>query len=148
LIHLKPLSWDGGPITLLDSSWLEIQGPTHLLQVVGKGLDSLWVVPDIQGALSVRLVIGRTIIIIVPLIMSLLLIALRLLAPVIDPATCISTADDVAQVSVILVTALAMLLRWSEAAVRVPTQTLPVVKLMTPYFTTTVEDRVNHGCYI
>jgi hypothetical protein len=44
----------------------------------------------------VMLVIEGTIIVIVPLIMSLLLDVLRLLAPVVNPSVCISTMDDVA----------------------------------------------------
>jgi hypothetical protein len=63
---------------------------------VGKGFDSSWVAPSIRGALSVMLVIEGTIIVIVPLIMSLLLDVLRLLAPVVNPSVCISTMDEVA----------------------------------------------------
>jgi hypothetical protein len=76
---------------------------------VGKGFDSSWV------ALSVRLVIERIIIIIVPLITSFLLKALLLLVLVIDPAMCISVTDDVAQVSIIQIMPLAMLLWLSES---------------------------------
>jgi hypothetical protein len=76
---------------------------------VGKGFDSSWV------ALSVRLVIERIIIIIVPLITSFLLKALLLLVLVIDPAMCISVTDDVAQVSIIQIMPLAILLWLSES---------------------------------
>jgi hypothetical protein len=76
---------------------------------VGKGFDSSWV------ALSVRLVIERIIIVIVPLITSFLLKALLLLVLVIDPAMCISVTDDVAQVSIIQIMPLAMLLWLSES---------------------------------
>jgi hypothetical protein len=71
---------------------------------VGKGFDSSWV------ALSVRLVIERIIIIIVPLITSFQIKALLLLVLVIDPAMCISVTDDVAQVLIIQIMPLAMLL--------------------------------------
>jgi hypothetical protein len=76
---------------------------------VGKGFDSSWV------ALSVRLVIERIIIIIVPLITSFLLKALLLLVLVINPAMCISVVDDIAQVSIIQIMPLAMLLWLSES---------------------------------
>jgi hypothetical protein len=114
----------------------------------GKGFDSSWVAPSFKGVLSVRLVIEGTIIVIVPLITSLLLDALMLLAPVVNLVMWISLVDDVAQVSVIPIMPLAAILQRSETTGRVPTQTLLVVKLMTPYFTVTVEDRVNHSCCV
>jgi hypothetical protein len=52
---------------------------------MGKGFNSSWVAPSFRGALSVRLVIEGTIIVIVPLIMSFLLNVLMLLAPVVNP---------------------------------------------------------------
>jgi hypothetical protein len=61
-----------------------------------------------------RLVIEATIIIIVPIITSFQHNALSLLAPVVDPTACISATDEVVQVSVILITPSAALLRWSE----------------------------------
>jgi hypothetical protein len=104
--------------------------------------------PSLRGALSVRLVIEGTIIIIVPLITSLLLNALLLLAPVFDPSACISTADNVPQVLVIPIMPSTMLLWWSETAGRVPTWTLPVVKLLTPVSVVAVVNRVHHGCCV
>jgi hypothetical protein len=71
-------------------------------------------VPSFRGALSVRLVIEGTIIVIVPLISSFLLNALTLLVPVVNPVTCISTADDVTQILVILIPPLVMFLWWIE----------------------------------
>jgi hypothetical protein len=103
LIHLEPLGWVGGPIILLDSRWLEVQGPTHPLQVVGKGLDSSCIVPSLRIMLSVRLVIIGTIVVIVPLLTSLLFKALTLLTLDFDPAACIFGADNVSQVLIILV---------------------------------------------
>jgi hypothetical protein len=100
------------------------------------------------GALSVRLVIEGTIIVIVPLITSFLLNALTLLAPVVNPIVCISTTDDVAQISVIPILPSAVFLQLSETVDRVPTRTFSVVKIVTPYFTVTIEDRVNHGCCV
>jgi hypothetical protein len=96
----------------------------------------------------VRLVVEGTIIVIVPLITSFLLNALTLLAPVVNPIVCISTTDDIAQISVIPIPPSAAFLQLSETVDRVPTWTLSVVKIVTPYFTVTVEDRVNHGCYV
>jgi hypothetical protein len=115
---------------------------------VGKGFDSSWVAPSFKGALSVRLVIEETIIVIISLIMSFLLNAITLLAPVVNLAACILAADDVTQISVIPIPPSAVFLCWSETAGRVPTWTLSVVKIMTPYFTITAEIRVNHGCYV
>jgi hypothetical protein len=66
--------------------------------------------------LSVRLVVVGTIIIIVPLITLLLFHALLLSAQVFDPVACISTTDDVAQVTVVPTTDSAALFRWSGAA--------------------------------
>jgi hypothetical protein len=115
---------------------------------MGKGFDSSWVVPSFRGALPVRLVIEVNIIVIVPLITSFLLNTLMIMATVVNPTVHISAVDDITQVSVIRISPLAVLLWWSQTAGRVPTRTLLVVKLMTPYFAVTVEDRVNHGCCI
>jgi hypothetical protein len=98
--------------------------------------------------LSVRLVIIGTVVVILPLFTSLLFKALVLQTPVFDLAACILAADDVVQVSVIPASPSATFLRWSETASRVPTWTLPVVKLVTTCFIITVECWVNHGCYI
>jgi hypothetical protein len=98
--------------------------------------------------MSVRLVVIGTIVIIVPLFRSLLFKGLMLLKPVFDPAACIFAADDVTQISIILVSPSAAFLRWSETASRVPTQTLSVVKLMNLSFIITVECQINHGCCI
>jgi hypothetical protein len=71
-------------------------------------------VPSFRGALSVRLVVEGTIIVIVPLISSFLLNALTLLVPDVNPVTCTSTADDVTQILVILIPPLVMFLWWIE----------------------------------
>jgi hypothetical protein len=60
----------------------------------------------------------------------------------------ISTTDDIAKVIVIPMSSSVTLLQWSETTGRVPARTLLVVKLMTPYLAITVEDWVNHGCYV
>jgi hypothetical protein len=88
--------------------------PAHPLQIVRKGFDSSWVVPSFRGVLSVRLVIEGTIIVIVPLITPFLLNTLTLLALVVNLITCISVADDIAQISVILIPPSAAFLQWSE----------------------------------
>jgi hypothetical protein len=80
--------------------------------------------------------------------MLLLFKALVVPMPVFDSATCIIAVDDVAQVLVIPVSPLAAFLQWSQTAIRVPTQTLLVVQLMTLCFIITVECRVNHNCYV
>jgi hypothetical protein len=88
--------------------------PVHPLQIVRKGFDSSWVVPSFRGVLSVRLVIEGTIIVIVPLITPFLLNTLTLLALVVNLITCISVADDIAQISVIPIPPSAAFLQWSE----------------------------------
>jgi hypothetical protein len=148
MIYLEPLGQVGGPIILLDSQQLYVYGLAHPIQIVGNGFDSSWVVPTFRGALSVRLVIDGIIVVIVPLIMSILLNALMLLAPVVNPNACISTADDIAQISVISIPPSATFLQWSETTSRVPARTMSVVKLMTQYFAITVEYRVHHACCI
>jgi hypothetical protein len=120
----------------------------HPLQVVGKGLDSSCIVTSIGRMLSVRLVIIRTTVVIVPLFMSLLFKALTILTPVFDPVACIFVVDDITQVSVIPVSPSATFHRWSETASRVPARTPLVVKLVTPCFIIMVECRVNHGCCV
>jgi hypothetical protein len=81
---------------------------------MGESFDSSWVAPSFRGVLSVRLVVEGTIIVIVPLITSFLINALTLLTAVVNPVTCISTADDVVQISVIPIPPSAMFLQWSE----------------------------------
>jgi hypothetical protein len=105
-------------------------------------------VPSFRGALSVRLVVEGTIIVIVPLITSFMLNALTLLALVVNLVTCISATDDIVQVTIILIPPSVALLRCSENIGRVLMRTLSMVKLMTPYFTVTVKDQVDHGCCI
>jgi hypothetical protein len=82
LIHHEPLGWVGGPIILLNSWWLKVQGPTDSLQVLGECLDSSCIMPSFRRALSVRLVIIGTIVIIAPHFALLLLKTLTLLTPV------------------------------------------------------------------
>jgi hypothetical protein len=65
--------------------------------------------------LPVRLVIEGIIIVIVPLIVLLLLVMLLISALVFNPAVCISTADDVAQVMVVPSMPFIVLLWWSDA---------------------------------
>jgi hypothetical protein len=77
-------------------------------------------VPPFKRTLSVRLVIIGTIVVIVPFFTLLLFKALAFLTPVFDPVTCITAADDVAQISVIPVSSLAAFLQWSKTASRIP----------------------------
>jgi hypothetical protein len=132
LIYLEPLDWVGGPIILLESRRLEIQGPGHPFQVTGKSFDSSWVIPSFREALLVRLVIVGTVVIIVPIITLFLFNALLLSAPILNPVACISTVDDIAQVVIVSPTPSVVLLWLSDATVQVPTMTLSVVKLVTP----------------
>jgi hypothetical protein len=96
----------------------------------------------------VRLIKIGTIVVIFPFSTLLLLKVLTLQVPVFNPVVCISTADDVVQISVILVSSLAMFLRWSETTSRVLVGTLPVVMLVTPCFIVMVECQVIHGSYV
>jgi hypothetical protein len=113
-----------------------------------KNLDSSCIVPPFGRTLAVRLVLIGTVVVIVPFFMLLLFKALTFLAPVFNLVACISTADAIAQISVIPVSSSAMFLWWSETACQVPVRTLPVVRLVTPCFIVTVECWLNHGCCI
>jgi hypothetical protein len=101
-------------------------------------------VPAFRRALSVRPVKA----IIVPLIALFLLITLPISVPVFDPATCISSADDVAQVVVVSTTLLSMLLQWSHAAARLPMRTLPVVIFVTLVSVVMIVDWVCYRCSV
>jgi hypothetical protein len=102
--------------------------------------------PPFRRTLSVRLVIIGTIVVIVPFFTPLLFKMLTLLMPVFYSSTCISTVDDIAQISVILISPSVAFLRWSETACRVPVRTLLVVMIMTPCPVNMVEYWVHHGC--
>jgi hypothetical protein len=115
---------------------------------MGKSFDSSWVAPSFGRALSVRLVIEGTIIVTIPLITPFLLNMLMLRTSVVNLVVCIFIVDDVTQISDILISSSATLPQWSDTAGQVPTWTLSMVKLVTPYFTVTVEDRVNHSCCV
>jgi hypothetical protein len=104
--------------------------------------------PSFGRTMSVRLVIIGSIVIIVPFFALLLFKMLMLMTLILDPAMCISAAEDVTQISIILVSPSATFLQWSETACRVPMRTLPVVMIMTLCLIFTVECRVHHGCYI
>jgi hypothetical protein len=67
-----------------------------------------------------RLVIIGTIVVIVPFFALLLFKMLALLMLVFYLTACISAADDIMQISVILASPSAAFLRWSETACRVP----------------------------
>jgi hypothetical protein len=81
---------------------------------MGKSLDSSCIAFSFRTTLSVRLVIIGTIVVIVPFFMLLLFKALALLTSVFNSASCTSDADDVVQISIILVSSSVMFLRWSE----------------------------------
>jgi hypothetical protein len=98
--------------------------------------------------LSVRLVILGAIIVIVSFIALLLLVTLPLLALVLNLAACISAADDVTQVTVVFVAPTTVLLRWSDAAGRVPMGTVPVVIFVTLIFVLLAVDRIRYSCCI
>jgi hypothetical protein len=98
--------------------------------------------------LPVMLVIVWATIIIVPLLALLLLGMLPIFAPIFNPAMCISTVDDIMQVSVIPAMPLIVLLWWSDAAGRVRTGTVPVVIFVTPIFVPLVMDCIRYGCCI
>jgi hypothetical protein len=115
---------------------------------VGKGFNTFCITPSFWGALLVRLVIEGTIIIVVHLITLLLINVLLILAPIFDPAACISVVDDITHVSVIPITPSTMLLWWSETTGRVPAPTQPVVKLLTSVSIVMVTNRFHHDCCI
>jgi hypothetical protein len=145
LVQLKPLSWVGGPIILLDSGQLEIQGPTHPLQVVEESFDPALIASSFQGTVSVRLIIEETIIVIVPFTVSFALDAVSLLAPVFNLVVCIFVTNNVAQVPVVPILFFVMLLWRSDAAGRVPTWALAVVRVLTPPLVSMFKGRVNQG---
>jgi hypothetical protein len=91
---------------------------------------------------TVGLVVVGSIVVIVPLLASLAFDAVSLLALVFDPATCISVADNIAQVFVVPISV--VLLSGSDATGRVPAQTLVVVRVLTPPSVSTTRSQVNH----
>jgi hypothetical protein len=95
-----------------------------------------------------RLVVVRTIIIIVPFIALFLLFTLPISASVFNSTMCISTVDDVVQVIVVSIVSSAALLWWSDAAGQVPTRTLPVVIIMTPISILMVIDWICYYCRV
>jgi hypothetical protein len=98
--------------------------------------------------LLVRLVIERTIVVIVHFITPLLLDVLTLLVPAVNLAACVFAVDDITQVSVFPIMPSAVLLWWSETAGRVSMWTMSVVKILTLCFIVMVENWVNHGCCV
>jgi hypothetical protein len=86
------------------------------LQVLGECLDSSCITPSFGRTLSVRLVIIGTIVVIVPFFALLLLKMFALLAPVFNPAVCISVVDDVMQITIILIPHSAAFLQWGDTA--------------------------------
>jgi hypothetical protein len=94
----------------------------------------------------VGLVIVGVIIITVPFLASFALDAVSLLALVFDPVTCISIANNIAQVPFILISV--VLLRGSDAAGRVPTWSLVVVTVLAQPFVSALWVRVLHGSCI
>jgi hypothetical protein len=95
LIHLEPFGQIGGPIVFVDPRWLEDNWPSKPLQVLGICLDAFWDVSRFWWLLPVRLVVVRTIVIIVSFITIFLLFMLLISASAFNSATCISTMDDV-----------------------------------------------------
>jgi hypothetical protein len=77
----------------------------------------------------VGLVVIRAKVIIVPFLTSFMLHAVSFLAPIFNPVTCISVVDYITQVSFLPIWV--MLLRGSDAAGRVPTRALAVVRVLT-----------------
>jgi RsiW-degrading membrane proteinase PrsW (M82 family) len=77
-----------------------------------------------------------------------LLFTFPISALVFNSATCISVMDDVTQVAVVSFASSAMLLRWSNAAGRVPMRTITVVIIVTPVFVLLVIDSICYYCRI
>jgi hypothetical protein len=78
-----------------------------------------------------RLIVVRTIVVIVPFIVPFVLDVVSLLAPVFYPVACIFVADNIAQVAVVLISFSVTLLRGSDAIGRVPAWALTVVRVLT-----------------
>jgi hypothetical protein len=91
--------------------------------------------------LSMRLVIVGAIIVIVPLLSLLLLVTLPISASVFNPIACISATNDITQVAVVSPMPSTVLLRWGDAAGRVPTGTTLV-------FIMSVMDWIRYGCCV
>jgi hypothetical protein len=68
---------------------------------MGKCLDSSCITPSFRRMLSVRLVVIGTIVVIVPFFTLLFFKKLTLLMLVFDLEACISSVDDISQISVI-----------------------------------------------
>jgi hypothetical protein len=85
-----------------------------------------------------------TIIVIVHVIV--LLVALPVPVSVLNPTMCISVVDDITQVAVVCNLPLATLLRWGDAAGRVPMRTLPMAIIVTLVSILLVVDWICHGC--
>jgi hypothetical protein len=77
------------------------------------------IAPSFKGALSVRLVVEGVIIIMIPLVVLFLFGTVSFLVPVFDPATGISIADHIAQVTVIPASPSTTFLRWRQSTGRV-----------------------------
>jgi hypothetical protein len=97
---------------------------------------------------SMRLIIERTIIVIVHLIASFLFDVVSLFVLVFNPVVRISVVDNVVQVPVVPFSSLVALLWGSQATGRVLAWALAVVRILTPRPIYTLEGRVNHDSYI
>jgi hypothetical protein len=78
-----------------------------------------------------RLIVVRTIVVIVSFIVPFVLDVISLLAPVFYLVACIFVVDNIAQVAVVLISFSVTLLRGSDAIGRVPAWALTVVRVLT-----------------
>jgi hypothetical protein len=78
----------------------------------------------------VGFIVIRAIVIIVPFLTLFTLDKISFLALILNPVVCFSVVDDITHVS--FIPTLVALLRWSDAASRVPVWNQVVVKVLTP----------------
>jgi hypothetical protein len=97
----------------------------------------------------VGFIVIRAIVIIVPFLTLFTLNKISFLALILNPVVCFSVADDITQVS--FIPTLVALLRWSDAASRVPVWNQVVVKVLTPPSVSLLgggvlnDSRIQHG---
>jgi hypothetical protein len=93
----------------------------------------------------VRVIVVRTIIIIVPFVTSFTFDVISFLAPVFNSVEHISATDNITQVPVVLVLFSTVLLQGSDVAGRVSAWALAVVRILTLTPVSMCKGRVNHG---
>jgi hypothetical protein len=101
MIHLEPLGRVGGLIVLVNSYGLEIYRPAHPPQVMAEILDSSFILPSIQRMTLGRLIVVRTVEIMVLFFTVFALEPASLLVMILDSITSISILDDVLKIPLV-----------------------------------------------